>query len=141
MTTKERVFHVAIFELLALSIVVPASAWLSGKSLEQMAGLSASITVLAVIWNYVYNIVFDKVFGENRQQRKWKLRLVHTFGFEGGLIVATVPIVAWVLEVTLLHALIVDAGFLLFFLVYTFVFNWLYDNYQPYQRCFSRQTS
>jgi hypothetical protein len=38
-----------------------------------------------------------------------------------------VPFFAWWLEVSLWQAFVLDLGLLLFFLVYTFVFNWVFD--------------
>ncbi|RYF40467.1 MAG: hypothetical protein EOO27_47640, partial [Comamonadaceae bacterium] len=48
-------------------------------------------------------------------------------GFEVGLIFMAVPFVAWWLDVTLWHALVVDIGLVLFYLPYTFVYNLVYD--------------
>ena len=52
---------------------------------------------------------------------------MHALLFEGGLVVLLVPLVAWWLEVSYWQAFLLDIGFFLFFLPYTFVFNWLYD--------------
>ena len=46
---------------------------------------------------------------------------------EGGLVFMLVPLMAWWFEVSLWDALVMDIGLLLFFLVYTFVFNWSFD--------------
>jgi uncharacterized membrane protein len=54
-------------------------------------------------------------------------RAAHAIGFEGGLVVTLVPLFAWWLDITLWHALMLDLGLLLFFLGYTFVFNWAFD--------------
>ena len=54
-------------------------------------------------------------------------RVAHAIGFEGGLIVWLVPTIAWWLEVSLWQALVMDLSLMVFFLVYTFVFNWLFD--------------
>ena len=48
-------------------------------------------------------------------------------GSEGGLVVMLVPFFAWWLEVSLWQAFVLDLGLLLFFLGYTFVFNWAFD--------------
>ena len=39
-----------------------------------------------------------------------------------------VPVVAWWLQVSYWQALWLDIGVLLFFLPYTWLFNWLYDH-------------
>ncbi|MNO07797.1 Bacterial Transmembrane Pair family protein [compost metagenome] len=46
---------------------------------------------------------------------------------EGGLVLILVPLFAWWFEVSLWQAFLMDVGLLLFFLVYTFVFNWAFD--------------
>ena len=38
-----------------------------------------------------------------------------------------VPTIAWWLDITLWQALLMDLGLVVFFLVYTFVFNWAFD--------------
>ena len=47
--------------------------------------------------------------------------------FEGGLVAVSVPLIAWWLQVSLMQALILDLGVLLFFLPYTYVYHWGYD--------------
>ena len=54
-------------------------------------------------------------------------RIAHAIGFEGGLIAFLVPVFAWWLGVSLWDALVMDLGLVVFFLVYTFVFNWAFD--------------
>ncbi len=54
-------------------------------------------------------------------------RAAHAIGFEGGLVVTLVPFFAWWLDISLWQAFVLDLGLLLFFLVYTFVFNWVFD--------------
>lgn len=40
----------------------------------------------------------------------------------------TIPLFAWWLDISLWQAVVLDAGFLLFFLIYTFIFNWGFDH-------------
>ncbi len=54
-------------------------------------------------------------------------RVAHAIGFEGGLALIMVPFMAWWMGITLWQALVLDVGLLLFFLVYTFVFAWVFD--------------
>jgi uncharacterized membrane protein len=57
----------------------------------------------------------------------FKARALHALAFEGGLIVAVVPLAAWWLSISLLEAFWLDIGLLLLFLPYTMVFNLAYD--------------
>lgn len=123
----ERIAHALAFEVVALLICAPLFSWLMGTTLAAMGALTLAVSAIAAVWNVVYNAGFDRV--ENRMgfKRSFKVRLVHTLGFEGGLILAAVPLAAWWLGITLWQALVLDAGLLMFFLPYTLVFNWLYD--------------
>jgi uncharacterized membrane protein len=53
--------------------------------------------------------------------------VAHGVGFEGGLTVLLVPVMAWWLDTTLWVAFMTDLGLLAFFLVYTMVFTWAFD--------------
>ncbi|WP_350431005.1 PACE efflux transporter [Shewanella sp. H8] len=138
MQTKERIFHAVSFEILAAAIIVPVSAMLMDKSATDMLVVSIGISLCAVTWNYIYNIWFDKLLGSDRVTRKLPTRIVHAMCFEGGLLVVTLPMVSWYLSLNLIDTLMLEGGVLVFFLIYTGVFNWLYDVYQPYQRWFGK---
>lgn len=133
MTGKERLFHALSFEVLALAMIVPISALLSGQKSSSMAMVGVALSLAAVIWNYIYNYGFDKWFGSERAQRGIWMRIFHASGFEGGLIFITLPMISWFLGITFWQALILEAGFLAFFMVYAIVFNWIYDKLQPYR--------
>ena len=53
--------------------------------------------------------------------------MLQAIGFEGGMGVMLVPFFAWWLDVSLWQAFVLDLELLLFFLGYTFVFNWTFD--------------
>jgi uncharacterized membrane protein len=76
----------------------------------------------------LFNALFDQAQRRMGFQRNVSARAVHAVLFEVGLILAVVPLAAWWLDISLWHALVLDIGIALFFLPYTFAFNWLYDN-------------
>ena len=78
-------------------------------------------------WNYIFNIGFDHVFGSERATRGLKLRLIHGLVFEMGILVVTLPLIMWVLDLSFMTALLMDIGFALFFFLYAIAFNWVYD--------------
>jgi len=85
-------------------------------------------SAIAIIWNLVYNTVFER--WESRQSvrgRSWKRRVAHAAVFEAGLILALVPFFAWWLSISLWQAFVLDLGLIAFFLVYTFAFSWVFD--------------
>ncbi|EGU38163.1 hypothetical protein VII00023_19544 [Vibrio ichthyoenteri ATCC 700023] len=134
MQTKERIFHAVTFEMIALAIIIPTAAFITGKASGDL--VIVGLSLFTVVWNYFYNILFDRWFGNERSNRSLALRIGHTFGFEGGLIFLSVPTIAWFLQIGIGAALLLEAGFLVFFFFYATGFNWCYDRIQPYQRVF-----
>lgn len=125
---KRKVVYVISFELIAIALASVLLRWLSDSPVET-AGITAVVSsVIAMTWNYVYNMLFEA--WERRQSRKGRSllrRAVHAVGFELGLVTMLVPLFAWVLGVSLLVALVLNAVMIVFFLVYGFVFNLVFD--------------
>src|SRR5690606_20229675 len=111
---KERAFHALLFEILAIGISAPLAAWITGQTILSMGVLTAVIATMAVVWNMTYNWLFDKLQARYGFDRTLWIRAAHACGFELGLIVAAIPFVAWWLDTTLWHALILDIGLVLF---------------------------
>ena len=132
MTRNERIFHAVLFEMIALAIIIHAASLITGKGSSDLAVVGIGLSLYTVVWNYIYNLYFDKWFGSNREDRSIAMRIGHTLGFECGLIFLSIPVIAWFLEITLLQALALEAGFLIFFLFYATGFNWAYDKIQPF---------
>jgi uncharacterized membrane protein len=80
-----------------------------------------------MLWNMVFNAAFDRAQAKMGFRRNIAVRALHALLFETGLTIAVVPLAAWWLGIGLLEALILDIGLLLFFLFYTFIYNWCYD--------------
>ena len=125
--TVRRLVFVALYELIAIAV---SSLLFMAIGLE--AGASGVMAVvastLAIGWNVTFNHLFEK--WEARQTVKGRSvlrRVVHALGFEGGLALMLIPLMAWWFEVSLWQATWMEAGLLLFFLVYTYAFNWAFD--------------
>jgi uncharacterized membrane protein len=124
---KRRVVYVGLYEGIAIALtasVLAALGYAAGHSLVASVGAS----LLAVTWNLIFNALFEA--WERRQSVKGRglaRRIAHAVGFEGGLVLSIVPFFAWWLEVSLWQAFVMDLGFIVFFLVYTFVFSWCFD--------------
>ncbi|EBJ2612874.1 Na(+)-translocating NADH-quinone reductase subunit E [Salmonella enterica subsp. enterica] len=123
----ERIFHAVCFEGIATAILAPTTAWLMQRSVLEMGGLTILLATTAMIWNIIYNALFDRLWPAHQVRRTAKVRALHALGFESGFIVIGVSIVAWVLNVSLLQAFTLEIGFFLFFLPYTMLYNWAYD--------------
>ena len=52
---------------------------------------------------------------------------MHAIGFEGGLMLATIPISAYMMNMSFIEALILDFALTMCILVFTFIFQWCYD--------------
>ncbi|MGO1538853.1 MAG: PACE efflux transporter [Leucobacter sp.] len=126
-----RLIYVVTYELIAVLLVTVALAYLGFSSGGSVLVAVVSSTI-ALIWNYAWTTAFEA--WERRQasqKRTIPRRIAHTMGFEAGLIILLVPVMAWILQITLLEAFILDLGLLAFFLIYTFVFAWLFDLVLP----------
>lgn len=131
----DRVRQILLFEVGGLLIVTPPFMWLSGVALGDSVGLLASMAVIAGLWNAVYNVTFDRIegalTGRTADRRPLLLRIVQATGFEGGLLLVSLPVVmAWT-GMGWMAALVADLGLALAYLGYAFVFNLAYDRAFP----------
>ena len=126
-TLTERIIHAVSFEGLATLILAPTAAWLMQRSVLEMGGLSVLLATLAMVWNLIYNAAFDRLWPVSRVVRTLKVRALHAIGFESGFILIGVTAVALILGVSLIQAFMLEIGFMLFFLPYTMLFNWVWD--------------
>lgn len=127
MNVKERILHSVLFEAIALVFVITAAIVFTDTEAKSATGLAVGLSLIAMVWNYIYNLGFDRIFGQNRIKRSIKMRLGHGLGFELGMIVATLPLMMWVLQLDFWTVFIMDLGVVIFFLVYAIIYNWAYD--------------
>ncbi|MDA8523133.1 PACE efflux transporter [Acidovorax sp. NCPPB 4044] len=123
-----RVVYVSLYELIAIAFATLGMMWATGQGAGHSGGVAVIASAIAIVWNLAFNWAFER--WESRQAvrgRSTARRVAHAIGFEGGLAVILVPVLAWWFGVSLWEALLMDLGLLLFFLVYTFVFNWAFD--------------
>lgn len=127
MSIKERIIHTILFEIFALATFVPLALLVTDKDASSVTVMSILLSLVAMVWNYIYNWGFDQAYGSNRSSRSIMMRLGHGVGFELGMVVISFPIIMWMLNLDFLTLLIMDFGAVLFFLVYAITFNWIYD--------------
>ena len=123
----ERTFHAISYELVGILTSTPVVALLSGKPVGESGILATVVAIIAMAWNYLFNYVFDKLQARYGFARTFWVRLLHGAGFEVGLIALTVPVIALIFAMSLVHAFLLEAGMLIYFFPYTIVFNWAYD--------------
>jgi len=124
---RERIGHALAFETIAVLICAPTMAWFMDKPLLHLGVLTLMFSTVAMLWNMLFNYLFDRAQSRLGFERGLWARVSHALLFEVGLIVALVPLAAWWLSIGLLEALLLDIVLILFFLPYTLAFNWIYD--------------
>lgn len=123
-----RVVYISLYEVLAIALAGLGLMLMSGESLVASGALATATSAVAVVWNLVFNSLFER--WEARQPvkgRSVKRRVAHAVIFEAGLVLMLVPLIAWWLGIGLWQALVMDMALVVFFLVYTFIFNWVFD--------------
>lgn len=132
-TAWDRVRHALFFEIFGLILVVPLGALVFAMPLHDIGVVGVVSATIAMAWNYVYNLMFDTVLKRTTGTtlKSLRLRVLHAVLFELGLLIVLMPFIAWYLGITLLHALIMDIAFALFYMGYAFVFNLAYDKVFP----------
>jgi uncharacterized membrane protein len=125
---QRKIVYVALYEAIAIACTTAGLAGLADHD-AGAAGVAAVLaSATAVAWNLVYNTLFEA--WEARQARRGRSlarRVVHAIGFEGGLVLAIVPMFAWTLGTSLADAFMLDIGLVVFFVLYSFAFNWAFD--------------
>lgn len=128
----ERTVHAVGYEVFAVLLCAPLLSWVLGKSLATAGGLAVTLSVIAMAWNVAYNALIDRVVQTERVAWKPWTRVAHGLGFEAGLVVWCLPVAAWMLDISLLQAFMVELGFFVIILPYTVVYNWAFDKARHY---------
>lgn len=126
--TVRRVVQALLYELIAVAFVGPAMGVIFEQPIASTTTLAVLMSTVALAWNCVFNGMFER--WEARQSVKGRSllrRVAHGVGFEGGLVLMLVPVMAYWLETSLLNAFLADLGILAFFFVYAIAFTWAFD--------------
>ncbi|WP_322047692.1 PACE efflux transporter [Paraburkholderia sp. J67] len=125
---KRRIVYLTLFEGLAILITSTSFASLSGSGMDRAGAAAVFSSIIAVAWNALYNWLFER--WEARQTKRGRSplrRAMHALGFEGGLVIFLVPMIAVTLRLPLGQAFVMDIGLTVFFLVYAYIFNLIFD--------------
>lgn len=125
---SRRVVQALLYEAFAIAFVGPVLSVIFDEPAVSTMGLAVVLSSIALAWNYVFNTIFER--WESRQPvrgRSFGRRLLHGIGFEGGLVVLLVPVMAYWLNTSALNAFLANLGLLAFFFVYAVVFTWAFD--------------
>ena len=123
-----RLVYVGLFESLAIIFSTYLLKLFASGDTSGNFAVAVAISVIAVIWNFIFNSGFE--WGERRlglRGRNLLVRVVHSIGFEGGLVAFTVPLLMVWYDIGFIAAMQMEAAILIFFLIFTFVFTWVFD--------------
>lgn len=123
-----RVVQALLYEVFAIAFVGPVLSFAFGESTASAFGLAIVLSTIAVAWNYAFNTLYER--WESRQQvkgRSFSRRVAHGVGFEGGLAVLLVPVMALWLNLSVQSAFLANLGLLAFFFFYAIAFTWAFD--------------
>ncbi|ARS52972.1 PACE efflux transporter [Kushneria konosiri] len=128
-TTLDRIRHTVMFEIIGLLIVIPLGHLLFSLDTTHMGLVGVISAVVATLWNYLYNLGVDHALLRLRGhvQKTVIMRVFHAICFELGLICVLLPLIALYLSQTLAETAPLVTSLALFYVIYAFVFNWLYD--------------
>ncbi|OTG81951.1 hypothetical protein B9T33_05350 [Acinetobacter sp. ANC 5054] len=138
--SKRRIIHALSYEIILLVIIAIALSFIFKVPMEVTGTLGIAMAVTSVIWNMIFNHYFEKFEAKRKLKRTFGVRVLHAIGFEGGLMLATIPMVAYALNMSIWQAILTDLSLTTCILVYTFIFQWCYDHieahlgYQPQYR-------
>lgn len=130
---SDRIRHALSFEILGVLIVTPVASWAFALPSIGTGVVVIGSATIAMIWNYGYNLAFDHALQaiKGTVRKSLPMRIAHAILFELGLTILLVPAVAWYLGIGLWQALLLDISLALFYVLYAFAFNWLYDRIFP----------
>lgn len=125
---KRRILYVSMFEILAIALSTMLLMMLSGHDAQNSLPIATVISIVAVVWNYVYNLLFERWEAKRHSDgRTLLVRMLHASGFEFGLFVIIIPMYMVWYSVNFWKAFQMEVVLLLFFLIYTFVFTYIFD--------------
>ena len=126
--SKRRWVHALSYEVILLVIIALALSYVFEMPMQVTGGLGIAMAMTSVLWNMLFNHYFEKLEAKHQLRRTFKIRVLHAIGFEGGLMLATIPMVAYALEKSMMQAFLIDLLMTLSILLYTFIFQYCYDH-------------
>lgn len=125
---KRKIVFVTLYELIAIGCITAGLTMLTGQAPAHASIAAVMSSVIAMTWNVLYNLMFEA--WETRQASRGRTigrRVAHALGYEGILLLIGIPLYAWWLDVSLIKAFMLNIGFVVFFLFYSFSYNWAFD--------------
>jgi uncharacterized membrane protein len=144
-TVRERLYQTMAYEAGGLAVAATLYGFVSGHKAGESFALLAAVSIAAMLWAPLYNIVFDwaefELTGRAASDRPHALRAAHALCLELSSSGVTVPIVMAMGGYGFWRALAIDIGLTLFYSVYAYGFHLIYDRLQHVPRSPHVQTS
>ena len=128
----ERIFHAVLFEILAIVLSIVGLYFFTNHDVSLLSGTMIVVSIIAVLWNFLFNWIFDRFYLGEREKRSISIRFIHVSLFEVGLWIFTLPAISILLGISLWDALIMDISVTIFITIYAFLFNYIYDHTRIY---------
>lgn len=125
---QRKILYALSFETLGIAVASLGLLLMSDANIAQSLTLSALTATIAMTWSVSFNALFEA--WEARQPTTGRgpaRRALHAVLFEGGLVLLSVPVMAWWLHVGWMAAFAYEAGLIALFVVYTYLFTWAFD--------------
>ena len=107
---RRKIVHAVLFEVFAVTSVTLAFMAATQHGVGRSSSLAIATSLVAVLWNMVYNVLFEKWEArQTKRGRSLKRRITHAIGFESGLVILLLPLVTWWLDMGVREALILEA--------------------------------
>ncbi|MFA0087830.1 PACE efflux transporter [Vibrio sp. 10N.261.51.F12] len=134
-SAMDRVRHTIFFEMGMLISALPIGMFFIEAKPHAIGGTIIVLSLIAMLWNAIFNYLFDHwmVCKFGSAKKAGGQRIVHSILFEIGLIILTIPILSWTLDMSLLEALYTDIAFVIFALFYSYFYNMVYDHVFPFE--------
>ena len=127
-----KLVYAIIFEILAILLSTVLLAILSQSQSHNSLPVAIAVSVIALIWNYIFNSFFELIESKLRiKKRTVMVRLTHAISFELGLFFFTIPLYMWWYNVGFIKAISMEVTILVFFFIYTYLFTLVFDKLCP----------
>lgn len=136
-TGRDRLRYTISFELVLLVLLVPVGAIYFDKAVHEIGALGVILSLKAMVLNLIYNWVFDRIdarAGRVSSDRSVIGRILHAIGLELTLLVTSLPIYMWWLQLRLIEAIATDLTVTTFVVFYTYWFTLGYDRMFPVRK-------
>ena len=133
-TVLDRLRYALLFEGILVVVLSVAMALLFDRSFLDMGALSAVMSLIALVVNFIYNYAYDRYdvrHGRVPTERTRGGRIVHALGFEFTLVLVNLPVIIWWMKWAWWQAVAVDVVAMAAVVVYTYFFTLAYDRLFP----------